>query len=111
MFVLKKLYCRIFQKAFRLALPILPYREPEILEDIAHIPEAITKNQCKKPIIVTDKGIVSLGLTDSLIEALNQNKMSYALYDKTVPNPTTDNVAEAFKYGLCQGFGRLCCLS
>ena len=97
MFVLKKLYCRIFQKAFRLALPILPYREPEILEDIAHIPEAITKNHCKMPIIVTDKGIVSLGLTDSLIEALNQNKMCYALYDKTVPNPTTDNVAEAFE--------------
>ena len=28
----KKLYCRTFQTAFKLALPILPYREPKILK-------------------------------------------------------------------------------
>lgn len=94
-FVIKKIYCRIFQKIFKLALPLLPYREPDILENISDIPEIIIRNQCKKPIIVTDKGIVSLGLTNSLIEALNQGKIDFALYDKTVPNPTTDNVAEA----------------
>ena len=31
--ILKKSYCRIFQTVFKLALPILPYREPKILKD------------------------------------------------------------------------------
>ena len=28
----KKFYCRTFQTVFKWALPILPYREPEILK-------------------------------------------------------------------------------
>lgn len=96
MFILKKVYCRIFQKVFRIALPLLPYREPEILESIELIPETVKKNGCKKPIIVTDKGIVNLGLIDSLVEALKKSEIPFTIYDKTVPNPTTDNVAEAY---------------
>lgn len=96
MFILKKVYCRIFQKVFRIALPLLPYREPEILESIELIPETVKKNGCKKPIIVTDKGIVNLGLIDSLVEALKKSEIPFAIYDETVPNPTTDNVAEAY---------------
>lgn len=96
MFILKKIYCRIFQKVFRIALPLLPYREPEILESIELIPETVKKNGCKKPIIVTDKGIVNLGLIDSLIEALKKSEIPFTIYDKTVPNPTTDNVAKAY---------------
>lgn len=96
MFILKKVYCRIFQKVFRIALPLLPYREPEILESIELIPETVVKNGCKKPIIVTDKGIVNLGLIDSLVEALKKSEIPFAIYDQTVPNPTTDNVAKAY---------------
>lgn len=96
MFILKKIYCRIFQKVFRIALPLLPYREPEILESIELIPETVKKNGCKKPIIVTDKGIVNLGLIDSLVEALKKSEIPFAIYDETVPNPTTDNVAKAY---------------
>ena len=96
MFILKKVYCRIFQKVFRIALPLLPYREPEILESIELIPKVVVKNGCKKPIIVTDKGIVNLGLIDSLVEALKKSEIPFAIYDETVPNPTTDNVAKAY---------------
>ena len=96
MFILKKVYCRIFQKVFRIALPLLPYREPEILESIELIPKVVVKNGCKKPIIVTDKGIVNLGLIDSLVEALKKSEIPFAIYDQTVPNPTTDNVAQAY---------------
>ena len=28
---LKKLYCRTFQTVFKLAIPFLPYRSPELL--------------------------------------------------------------------------------
>lgn len=31
MFFIKSVYCRVFQATFRMALPVLPYREPEII--------------------------------------------------------------------------------
>lgn len=31
---LRKLWCRTYQTAFRIALPVLPYREPELLPDM-----------------------------------------------------------------------------
>ena len=37
--ILKKLWCRTFQLGFRIAQPILPYREPKILNAIEEIPE------------------------------------------------------------------------
>ena len=32
--VFKKFYCRAFQTVFRAALPLLPYREPEIMHSV-----------------------------------------------------------------------------
>ena len=29
---LRKIYCRAFQKAFKFALPFLPYRNPEVIK-------------------------------------------------------------------------------
>ena len=34
----KKVYCRAFQTAFKLALPFLPYRQPEVLQSLSEIP-------------------------------------------------------------------------
>ena len=45
--------------------------------------------------IVTDKGISAAGLLNGLIKGLDENKIKYVIYDKTVPNPTTDNIEEA----------------
>ena len=36
---MKTLYCRIYQGVFRLALPLLPYRTPEILAGTDRLPE------------------------------------------------------------------------
>ncbi|MCD8005466.1 MAG: iron-containing alcohol dehydrogenase [Oscillospiraceae bacterium] len=95
--LIKKAYCRVFQTALWIALPVLPYREPEILGSMRIIPETIRAQGHSHPIIITDKGIMSLGLVNPLIDTLNQAKMPYSLYDGTVANPTTANVAEALK--------------
>ena len=97
MFFIKALYCRIFQICFRLALPILPYREPEIIKSVDLLNTVISKEKLKSILIVTDKGIVNNGLTQSIEKTLKENKVKYVLYDKTQPNPTVDNVEEAFK--------------
>ena len=43
MFFLKAAYCRIFQGAFRLVLPVLPYREPEIIHHCADLVPVMEK--------------------------------------------------------------------
>ena len=42
--ILKKIYCRIFQTCFRIALPVLPYREPELIDGFKHVPEVLKKH-------------------------------------------------------------------
>ncbi len=97
MFILKKLACRIFQTAFRAALPILPYREPKLVSSCDGLGDVFKKENIKSVLVVTDKGIVGNGLTESLIAIIKKSKVRYAVYDKTQPNPTVANVEEAFK--------------
>ena len=92
---IKKIYCRIFQNVFKFALPFLPYRNPEIIGSLKAVPDVLKKKKCENVLIITDAGIHNLGLTQRLEKALTDSRISYILYDKTVANPTTENVAEA----------------
>ena len=94
--ILKKIYCRIYQGAFRAALPVLPYREPLILGSISDIAEEIKRKKLGKPLLVTDG---FLGKSDSfkaLEESMIKSGVPFAVYDKTRPNPTVENVSEAY---------------
>ncbi|MCD7763228.1 MAG: iron-containing alcohol dehydrogenase [Lachnospiraceae bacterium] len=92
---LKKIYCRVFQTVFKIALPILPYRNPKIIGSVKQIPVVLDRKKCTRVLIVTDPGISSLGLTKELERTLTEHGIYYAMYDKTAANPTTENVAEA----------------
>ncbi len=91
------LFCRTFQTGMRIALPVLPYRTPKIVSAIAQVPSVIRNAGCVKPIIVTDPQIYALGLTKGLEEAMRESQMEYVLYAETVPNPTTQTVADALQ--------------
>lgn len=93
--ILFKIYCRTYQLCFKLALPILPYRDPKIIDKISSIKDVIKENKKQKPIIVTDKTISKLGLANDLFKSLDEANISYVVYDNVVANPTTDNVNEA----------------
>ena len=92
---LRKLYCRSFQTVFRISLPFLPYRKPKILGSVKALPEILLKRKYNHVLIITDEGIMKLGLTKRLEKVLSENNIKYTIYDKTVANPTTKNVAEA----------------
>ncbi len=92
---LRKIYCRSFQSAFKIAIPFLPYRTPKIVSSIRALPEVIQQEKGKCVLIVTDSGIRRLGLLQRLEAALLESGIAYVIYDKTVANPTTVNVAEA----------------
>lgn len=92
---IKKIYCRVFQFCFRAALPVLPYREPEILTDMEELGQVLKRKGKTRVLVVTDKGISSLGLLKGLEEGLKKSDISYVIYDDTVQNPTIDNVEQA----------------
>ena len=95
--IFKKFYCRTFQTAFKLALPLLPYREPEILKTDEELVNVVLQKNVKNVLLVTDQGIYNLGLTKSLEERLKESEINVFVYSETVANPTTQNVADALK--------------
>lgn len=88
------LYCRVFQKAFHLAIPLLPYREPEILHSLNDIPGVCLKNRRERVLLVTDRFLRPAA--EPLAELLREKGIGCVLYDGTNPNPTVDNVEEAY---------------
>jgi alcohol dehydrogenase len=95
-----KLYCRMYQNAYRGASYLLPWRKPELVSgenSVDRLPTLIKNKGIKSVLIVTDKGISSLGLLNGLLLQMDGEGLSYTVYDKTVPNPTIDNIEEALR--------------
>ncbi len=93
--ILKKIWCRVFQGAFRLALPILPYRDPKILKSINDIPKLLKDKKKSSILIVTDHGVIKCGLIEPILDVLNKVAIKYTVYSDVQPNPTVDNVESA----------------
>ena len=87
--------CRIVQTAFKLALPLLPYRDPQILKSVDMAAATLVYHNKTNALIVTDKSIHGLGLVDGLKAALARRDIDFIVYDETVPNPTVSNVEAA----------------
>ena len=52
------------------------------------------------------RGLSSLGLMDPLYESMEKAGVNFVVYDKTIPNPTIDNIEEAldlYKANQCEG--------
>ena len=111
MHLARRAWCRTYQTVFRIALPVLPYTEPRILEHAEDVPAVLQKRSIQKVLIVTDPGIARLGLTASLERALTAQGIGVTVYAETRANPTVSNVEEAaslYRARACQaiiGFG------
>lgn len=93
----EKVFCRTYQTAFRAALPVLPYRRPKALKNVSELSETLRAKQIKRVLIVTDAAITKIGLYEPLCRQLKSDGIRFYVYDRTVANPTTDNVEEALQ--------------
>ena len=91
---LKKIYCRLFQTGFKLAIPFLPYRAPRIIHKTTVVPKLLKKKNINTVLIITDRDIHNLGLIEPLKNSLSEHNISYTIYDKTDQNTTVENVEE-----------------
>lgn len=94
---LYKVFCRIYQTAFHLALPVLPYRNPKVYESVDALDEVLTQWKPEAALLVTDKGVVNAGLTSTVEALLTRCGVRCIRYDGTQPNPTVCNVEDALK--------------
>ena len=92
---LKKAYCRTYQQIFHLAIPFLPYRHPKDLTTMEELAKLLIKKKKDAVLLVTDPVIRSQGITKHLEGVLKEQDIRCVVYDRTVANPTTENVAEA----------------
>ncbi|HBE76405.1 MAG TPA: alcohol dehydrogenase [Firmicutes bacterium] len=104
-----QLYCRMYQFCLRAFSYFLPWRKPELLEgqnSLNKLAKLIKSKGIHNVLVVTDNGIASLGLMSGFLKSLADNGVAFAVYDKTVPNPTIENVEQAlqlYKTNQCEG--------
>ncbi len=93
--IFNKIFCRSFQAGFRMALPVLPYREPKIIRSCKDLGRVMEKEGIRSVLIVTDRGILNNGLVEPVTQALEASKIAYCVYADTQPNPSVRNVEDA----------------
>lgn len=97
--LVRRLYCRAFQGVFCLALPVLPYRRPRLLNSCAETAALLKEKNKTHAFLVTDKGVRSHGLTKPVEDALASAGISCTVFDETAVNPTVENAETAlFRY-------------
>ena len=97
---LYKLYCRCFQKVMYVAMFFLPWRVPEQISgegSLAKLPAFAKKKGWKSALLVTDQGLMSLGMAQPIIDGFKAEGLNITVYDKVIPNPTITNIEEGLK--------------
>ena len=70
------------------------------------LPSEIKKKNLKRLLLVTDHGLVGIGLADTVMEKLTSEKLDIKIFDSVHSNPLEEDVAlgvEAYKSGYCDG--------
>ncbi len=92
----RRLWCRIVQGVLHAAIPLLPYREPELIPGCADAAKIIRGKGKTRALIVTDAGVRSHGLLQPVLDALAAEGIEAEIFDKTAANPTVSDVEGAF---------------
>lgn len=102
----EKVYCRAFQGVMKVILPMMPYREPVVLESMDAVAKTLIEKNIDNIMIITDANLIKLNLLKNLIDCLNENNIKYQIYDEVLPNPTTKMIElalEKYNSANCQG--------
>lgn len=95
--IVRRIYCRSYQAAFRLVLPFMPYRRPKLITGTDNLCAILKKKKVKNVLLVTGSTVRGIGLTKPLEANLKEKGIGCFVYDKTVANPTVSNVEQARK--------------
>ena len=97
---LERVWCRTFQAVLKVGNYFMGYRMPNYVEGPGKITELGTFLKEKKiddVLIVTDRGLMKLGLLTGMLDALTQAGVQYACFSDLGPNPTSEDVENGFR--------------
>jgi alcohol dehydrogenase class IV len=73
---------------------------------LSRLPAQVERLKMKHPLVVTDQGVVKVGLAEQVFGVLKKANVSFAVFDRVEPNPTEkdafDGVA-AYRQHKCDG--------
>lgn len=95
-----KAFCRTFQFVMKIGNYVLPYRMPEYIEgedSVLRLPAWIKDKGLDNVLVVTDNGLMKIGLPNPMFEAMEKEGVQYVVFSDIEPNPTSDNVEDGFK--------------
>ena len=58
--IFSKIWCRLFQGVFKIVVPMLPYREPKVIESVLDIKNVLKEKNISSVLLVTDGGVKNL---------------------------------------------------
>lgn len=96
-FSMGKVFARVYQGVFSLAMYALPWSIPKQITgagSIRQLPGVIKAEGIGNVLIVTDGMLMKLGLLNALFEELEAQGIAYTVFDKVQPNPTDTCVEE-----------------
>lgn len=67
---------------------------------INKLPDEIRKLNNKKPLLVTDKGIITAGIAEKITDVLEEAGIDYAVFDGIQPNPRDTTVTETAEFAM-----------
>lgn len=67
---------------------------------IKKLPDEIRKLNNKKPLLVTDKGIITAGIAEKITDVLEEAGIDYAIFDGIQPNPRDTTVTETAEFAM-----------
>ncbi len=85
---------------------LIPSQESELLQgpgSVRKLPALIKAQGIQKPLVITDSVLMEKNLLRSMFEAFTAIGMPYAVYDGVQPNPSIDNVEDAYALYLKNG--------
>jgi alcohol dehydrogenase class IV len=104
------IFCRVFQFVFNFGARVLPWRKAIPVEgsgSIEKIPELLREQKVKKPLLVTDNGLVKAGIADRVIAVLAKAEIPYVVFSNVEPNPsvnTVNAIQRLYRAEGCNGF-------
>jgi alcohol dehydrogenase class IV len=103
---LKFAYCRVSQFFFNFGAKFLPWRKAVPIEgvgSIGKIPGLLRELGVKKPLVVTDPGLVKAGIAGKVTEVLVKTGIAFVQYSEVEPNPSVKTVNAIQKLYLAEG--------
>lgn len=94
---IQKLAIRVFHHVMAFSFPLLKMPEPQRITgpgSVRTLADVVKQKKISRVLVVTDKGLMGLGLLDGLLDALAVREIRATVYDTVQPNPSIHNVEE-----------------